>query len=134
MASTPETFKAAWIADLKANPLIITPVIPKEVKEVEYQSTDWVYPCIRVSLEFKPSRIYCGPDDANVQIDVWSAEKTSKESVHIASMIYEHYHGHPFTRDSIRFSTTVVNTIEKPDRNMYGWVTKVHIFCQGVWQ
>jgi hypothetical protein len=132
MSSNPETFKAAWIANIKSFPSMITPIIPDEVKDVEYQSTDWIYPCIRISLEFRPASIYCGPDDADVEIEVWSAEKSSKQSVHIASMIFEQYHGHPFSQGDIRFSTSVVRKIEKPDRTVYGWVTKVHIFCQGV--
>ena len=133
MTATPETFKAAWIADLKANPLMIAPILPEEVREIEYQSTDWVYPAIRIAVEFRPSSIYCGPDDADIEIQVWSAQKSSKQSVHIASMIFEHYHGHPFSRGGIRFSTVVVRKVEKPDNSIpTAWVTKVHIFCQGV--
>jgi hypothetical protein len=132
MTATSETFKTAWIADLKEQVSIITPVPVDEVKEFEYQSTDWTYPCIRVAVEFIPSSNYCGPDDANIEIEVYSEQKSSKQSVHIASMIQAHYHGHPFTQGPTRFNTVVVRKVEKPNRDVPAWVTRVHIFCQGI--
>lgn len=131
MTATSETFKSAWIANLKANPTVIAPVITQEVREFEYQSTDWTYPCIRVAVEFIPSPNYCGPDDANIELEIYSAEKSSKESVHVASLIQSHYHGHPFSQGNTRFVTVVVRKVEKPMRDVPAWVTRVHIFCQG---
>jgi hypothetical protein len=132
MTATSETFKTAWIADLKEQVNVIAPVPVDEVKEFEYQSTDWTYPCIRVAVEFIPSSNYCGPDDANIEIEVYSEQKSSKQSVHIASMIQAHYHGHPFTQSPTRFNTVVVRKVEKPNRDVPAWVTRVHIFCQGI--
>jgi hypothetical protein len=132
MTATPTTFREAWIADLKAQPTVVAAVGGAErIKENEYQSSDWVYPAIRVSLEFLPSRIYCGPDGANVEIDCYSEQKSSKQSSDIASIIYALYHGRPFEAGGIRFSTVVVQTVEKPDRSIFAWLTKIKVFCQG---
>lgn len=130
--ATPETFKAAWIDNLKSIPSVISPVIPKEVREFEFQGTDWIYPCIRVAVEFLPSFNYCGPEDANIEIEVYSEEKSSKQSTHVASQIMAHYHGHPFTQSGIRFNMVTVEKVEKPNRSVPSWVTRVHIRCQGV--
>jgi hypothetical protein len=131
MTATPETFKAAWIEDLKDQPTL-TSLVGEEIRETEYQSTDWTYPCIRVALDFKPSINRCGPDDGNVELEVYSAQKSSKEATHIASLVYELYHGHPFEANGIKFSTVIVQEITKPDRSIFAWMTKVKVFCQGV--
>lgn len=126
--STPETFKASWIADLKSQ-LSLTSLVGDEIRETEYQSTEWVYPSIRVSLTFRPSINRCGPDDADVEIEVYSEEKSSKESVHISSLIYELYHGKPFQKLGIKFNTVIVREIVKPDRTIFAWMSKVKIYC-----
>lgn len=131
MTATPETFKAAWIANLKSKPTVVA-LVGEEIREIEYQSTDWVYPCIRVSVGFKPSINRCGPDDGEIDLEVYSEEKSSKEAVHIASLIYELYHGLPFEQNGIKFSTVIVREITKPDRSIFAWLTTLKVFCQGV--
>lgn len=132
MTATPETFQAAWIESLKSKPTIIA-LLPnaKEIREAEWQGTDFQYPAIRVSLEFIPTIPYCGHEDANVFIEVFSAEKSSKQAVHITSEIFQLYHGHPFKAANVFFSTVVVRKIDKPEMSIFGWRSTVHIFCQG---
>jgi hypothetical protein len=77
-------------------------------------------------------RLNCGPDDANVEIDVYSEQKSSKQASDIASEIFSLYHGKPFSRNGIRFNTVAVRKVSKPDRTVPSWVVKVEIFCQGV--
>lgn len=131
MTATPETFKAAWIANLKSKPTLVA-LVGEEIREVEYQSTDWVYPCIRVAVGFKPSINRCGPDDGEVDLEVYSAEKSSKEAAHIASEIFTLYHGHPFEQSGIKFSTVIVREVTKPERSIFAWMVNVKIFTQGV--
>jgi hypothetical protein len=90
MTATPTTFREAWIADLKAQPTIVA-IVGEEIRETEYQSTDWLYPAIRISLEFIPSINRCGPDDANIEIDCYSEQKSSKQASDLASLIYSLY-------------------------------------------
>lgn len=131
--ATDETFKASWIASLKSQ-INITSLLatsPTEVRETQFQGTDFEYPAVRVAVDFMPSVNRCGPDDADITIEVYSAEKSSKQSAHIASVIFQLYHGHPFTSAGIMFNTVVVRKIHKPVRSIFAWMTKIDIFCQG---
>ena len=133
MSGTPETFQAAWIANIKAEtPITSLLGTPREVREFMWQETDFIFPAVRVGLDFFPSIERCGPDDAEVHIKVFSDEKSSKEATHIASLIYTTYHGKPFTQNGIRFSTVIVRDIKRPDRSIYAWEREITIFCQGV--
>jgi len=132
--ATDETFKASWIASLKSKPSITSLLLipgSDSVKEEQWQGTSFQYPAVRVAVDFMPSINRCGPDDGDITIEVFSAEKTSKQSAHIASVIYQLYHGHPFTSAGIMFNTVIVRKVHKPIRSIYAWMTKIDIFCQG---
>ena len=133
MTADSETFKAAWIANMKADPVLLAKLnSTTEIRELQWQGTDFLYPAVRVSVDFMPSIRDCGPDDADINIHVYSEEKSSKQSVNIASYIHHKYHKHPFSQNGIRFSTVVVRKVENPERSIYAWETVVKIFCQGV--
>lgn len=132
--ATDETFKASWIASLKSKPTLTSLLLPDgavSIKETQWQGTDFDYPAVRVAVDFMPSVNRCGPDDADITIEVFSAEKSSKQSAHIASVIYQLYHGHPFSSAGIMFNTVIVRKIHKPIRSVFAWITKIDIFCQG---
>lgn len=129
--ATPETFKASWIASLKAQPSLVA-LVGDEIRETEYQSIEFVYPSVRVSVEFRPSLNRCGPDDATVMLEVFSEEKSSKQAAHIASLLYELYQGKPFEQSGIRWSTVVIRKVSKPERDVPAWRSDVEIFAQGV--
>jgi hypothetical protein len=131
MSLDKETCKEAWIANLKTLPSL-TAIVGQEIRECEYQSTDWVYPCVRLDVDYKPSINGCGPDDAYVSIYCYSAEKSSKQSAHLASLIEDHYHKINFKQDGHMFSTVVVQDVSKSTRSIFAWETLVTIFCQGV--
>lgn len=136
MSSTPELFQAGWIADLKSRPTVIA-LLPngtgEEIRECEYQSDKFVYPNIRVGIDYMPSINGCGPDDADVTIEIFSEEKSTKQAVHIASVIQGLYNKIPFTApNGVKFSTVWVKKIDKPQRSIYAWVTTMKIFVQGV--
>ena len=85
MSLNKETCKEAWIANVLAQPPV-TAIVGNEVRECEYTSTDWIYPCVRLDVDFKPSINGCGPDDAYVSIYCYSAEKSSKQSAQCAKL------------------------------------------------
>lgn len=126
-----ETCKAAWIANLKSKSQL-TSLVGDEIREAQYQSTDWTYPCIRVDVDYKPSINGCGPDDAYLDIICYSDEKSSKSSVHLASLVQSLYHKKNFTQNGFMFSTIVVRDVSKPVRSVYAWETTVKIHTQGV--
>ena len=133
--ATDETFKSAWIASLKSKSTLTSLLLipgSDEIREEQYQSTQFQYPAVRVAVDFRPSINRCGPDDGDIEIEVFSAEKSSKQAAHIASVIYQLYHGHPFTSAGIMFNTVIVRKVHKPVRSIYAWVSKIDIFCQGV--
>jgi len=131
MTMNKETCKAAWIANLKTR-TNITVIVGDEIRELDYQATDWTYPCIRLDVDYKPSINGCGPDDAYINIICYSAEKSSKESTHLASLIEDTYHKINFKQDGHMFSTVVVQDVGKSTRSIFAWETPVTIFCQGV--
>lgn len=126
-----EICKAAWIANLKSQSSL-TSIVGDEIREAQYQATDWIYPCIRVDVDYKPSINGCGPDDAYLDIICYSDEKSSKKSVHLASLIQLLYHKKNFTQNGSMFSTIVVSDVSKPMRSIYAWETTVKIHTQGV--
>lgn len=133
--STPLLFQEAWIADLKSRTQLTSLLVnggAEEIREAEWQGTDFLYPNIRVSLDWMPPIEGCGPEDADVYLEVFSAQKSSKETTIIASKIAELYHKKPFTSNGIHFSTVVVRKVDKPNRSIYAWLSTVHIFCQGI--
>jgi len=135
MTATSENVQTDWIASLKSKPTVTTLLInggANEVRECEWQGDKFQYPNIRVGIDFMPSIEGCGPDDADVYIEVFSAEKSSKECAHIASTIVPLYHKIPFEINGRRYSTVVVRKVPKPERSIYAWVTKIHIFAQVV--
>jgi hypothetical protein len=133
MSGTPETFQSAWISSLKSKTAITSLLAnAREIREIEWQGTDFDYPAVRVGLDFMPSIERCGPDDAEIIIEVFSDEKSSKKASHIASLIYTTYHGKAFTSGGVRFSTVIVREIERPDRSIYAWQRNIKIFCQGI--
>lgn len=134
MSADGEIFQAAWINSLKSKTPItslLTNGGQNEIRETQYQGTDFTYPAVRVHLDFMPSINRCGVDDADVYIDVFSAEKSSKEAAHIAATIQNEYHGRTMSYLTHLFPTIIVRKVEKPERGIYGWISRIHIFCQG---
>lgn len=130
MTLNKENCKEAWIANLKTQSTL-TALVGNEIRECDYQATDWVYPCVRLDVDFKPSVNGCGPDDAYVSVYCYSAEKSSKESAHIASLIGDLYHKHPFTQNSHMFPVVVVTDVSKSIRSIFAWETLVTVHCMG---
>lgn len=133
----PLGFQEVWIADIKSYSAVLNSgtypfgTFPEEVRESEWQGTDFIYPNIRVGLDFIPSINGCGPDAADVYLDIFAEDKSSKLASSIASTLYGLYHKKPFTRNGIRFSVVVVRKITKPERSIYAWMSRVHIYCEG---
>lgn len=132
MAVTSENVQADWIASLKSKTSITALLAngAEEIRGCEYQSDKFTYNNIRVGVDFMPSIEGCGPDDADVQIEVFSDEKSPKEAMRIAGLIQTTYHKIPFSINGRRYSTVVVRRIPKPDRSIMAWVVKVPIFVQ----
>lgn len=127
---TPETAQAAWIAYLKSK-TVITSLLSSslQIKELEYQGNQFDYPGIRVSLDFMPGEDVCFPDTMKVYLDVFSEEKSSKQSVHIASeLLILLRNTASFTQNNIKFFMIHVSKIPRSDRLESGvWKATVEV-------
>ncbi|HET8685827.1 MAG TPA: hypothetical protein VFM18_04090 [Methanosarcina sp.] len=125
-----EQTQAAWIAYLKSKPqltVLLTNGGANEIRETQWQGDEFAYPAIRVSVDYFPSINGCGPDDIDVQIDVFSEEKSSKQASHIASVLQSILHKHPFTSLGVHFPMVNVQTIKFPFKDIYAWKVTIPI-------
>ena len=127
---TNEDATIAWIAYLKAQ-LPITSLLnsPLEIKELEFQGDSFLYPGIRVSLDFYPGEDNCFPDGMTVYLDTFSEQKSSKEAVHITATILTILRNlSSFTQNGVRFFMIHVAKITRPDRLESGvWKSTLEI-------
>jgi tRNA U38,U39,U40 pseudouridine synthase TruA len=124
---TPSDVKSAYIAYLKSKPSITSLLTDvDEIRELEWQGQAFVYPNIRVSVDFLPAVNRC-LDTAEVEINIFSEQKSSSQASDIASAIYTLLHGHPFEQDGTKFPIVVVTKITKPDATIFGWNSMVSV-------
>lgn len=97
-----------------------------EIRELEWQGTQFSYPNVRVSVDFYPARNGC-QDRANVFFDIFSEEKSSNEASTIAGVIYSIYHRKPFSSTGVNAFSSIVTKVAKPERDMYGWKSQVEL-------
>lgn len=123
-----ETAKAAWVAYLKSKTALVTLLNSSlQIKEQQWQGDEFLYPAVRVSINYFPSIEGCGPDDIDVAIDVFSEQKSSKEVAHIASVLQSILHKHPFTQNGLKFFMVNVQKIDNPVRDIFAWKVTVPI-------
>jgi len=117
-----ETAQSSWIAYLKSKPQLTALLSSSlQVKETQYQGDQFDYPAVRVAIDYYPSVNGCGPDDIDVFIDVFSAEKSSKEAAHISAVLLSILQKHPFTQNGIKYPMVWVKEIKKPVRDIFAW-------------
>jgi hypothetical protein len=118
----------------------ITSLLSKtsDIKESQWMGTDFVYPAIRVYVDFSPTIPPCSPDDANIGIEVYSEQKSSAEAQNIAGVIHGIFHGHPFqsigaASNIIKFPMVYTKQIKRAERSIYAWMACVdlHVLVKG---
>lgn len=123
-----ETTKAAWIAYLKTKTALVALLNSSlQIKELQWQGDEFLYPAVRVSVDYMPSINGCGPDDILVDIDIFSEEKSSKQAVHIGAVLQGILQKKPFTQNGLKFSMVWVEKIDKPVRDPLAWKVSMHI-------
>lgn len=133
---TSDEARAAMVAYLKTK---VTRCQSEEIREAEYQSQDWVYPGIRVSVDFIPSVNGCGPDVADFVIESFSEQKSSLEAEQMSAEMVKFLHKHPFSRTitlpgsapvTVQFPVVVVTSVERADRSIFAWLSRVRVHTQ----
>jgi hypothetical protein len=123
-----ETTQAAWIAYLKSRTTLVAALDNSlQIKELQFQGDTFLYPAVRVSVDYMPSINGCGPDDIEVDIDIFSEEKSSKEAVHIAAILMGLLQKKTFTQNGLKFPMIWVEKIDKPFRDIFAWKVSMHI-------
>ncbi len=119
--------QAAWVAYLKAQPTLTSLLANSgQIKELQWQGDKFVYPAIRVSVDFFPSINGCIPR-AKVFIDVFSEEKTSDQASTIAGVIQNLVHRRPFTSAGVTSFMILVEEVTHPDRSIFAWQSSLKL-------
>jgi len=125
--------RSAFISHIKSKTAITSLLSSADdIKEAQWQGTDFNYPAVRVSMDFLPSVDGCSPDNADFVIETFSEEKSSKQADTISDTIVSTYHRHPFIQDSIKFNPVIVARKDKAYSSIYGWLSRVELRTQVV--
>ena len=124
-----DEIKAGVTSKLKGNATIIAELSSSEdIKESQYQGTEFIYPAVRVKIDDNTpeNKTGCG-QLAVVTILVFSEEDSSLEADRIAGIIAEELHESAFKANSIAFSFVVDNIIPAIRRDFRTWQSAVMI-------
>lgn len=125
--TTGNDIQASWIAHLKSKPTLIALLANSgQIKELQWQGEEFVYPAIRVSVDFFPSVNGCIPR-ANIFIDVFSEEKTSKQASNVAGVIQNLVHRKPFTSVGVTSFMVIVQEVTHPERSIFAWQSSIKV-------
>ena len=123
---TGENVDAALIAYMKSVSAITT-ALGKEVRETSWQGTDFTYPALRIYTDIIPSNNNCSPERVDAVIEIFDEQKSSKLCQHISGIIQTTFHRAPFTSLGLKFVSSIVTKVQKPERSIYAWVSRVNI-------
>lgn len=140
---TSDEIRAAMLSYLKSKTSVTSLLGGGAValKESKWQGSDFVYPAIRLSMDLMPSINGCGPDVADFVIETFSEEKSSLQADTISGVMAELLHKHPFSATiqlpsqspaTLKFPIVVVRKVEKAERSIYAWVSKIQLHTQVV--
>lgn len=130
MANVDEgSIQAAFIANLKADPNLYQyfGTSGTEIREAQWQGADFGYPALRVYVDVFPSLNGCGTDTANVCLEVYSEEKSSKQVKDIASYLINKYHKRRFKAGGLDFPMVRVVRTDHADRTIFAWHSKTDL-------
>ena len=123
-----ETTWEAWIAYLKSKTQLVALLnSSSEIKEQQWQGTDFLYPAVRLYIDYHPSINGCGVDNADVYIDIFSEQKSSKEAQHIASTLENILQKKQFSQNGIKFPMVWLKDIIHPNRDIYSFKSCLNI-------
>lgn len=105
-----------------------------QIKETQWQGTDFNYPAVRVGNDVLPNPLGCGPDGVEGSVLVFSESKSSKQCSLIAAEVSRLLHTKNFksATNGVQFMKIYVTRITYPSQ-MEGlniWQSQVQITAQ----
>jgi hypothetical protein len=97
-----------------------------QIKERQWQGDEFLYPAVRVSVDFYPAINGCQPR-STIHVQVFSEQKSSDEASTIAGVIQNFLHRHPFTSNNIKFFSVIVQQVSRPERSVFAWESKIAV-------
>ena len=119
-----DDIRSALISYMKANSTITTALgSTVEIRERQWQGTEFVYPCIRVSIGSAVPQMAgeCDVFDCNVSITVFSELAQSSQADNITGIINTVLHRRSFSYGGVRFMVWTSRLIEAVREDTRTW-------------
>jgi hypothetical protein len=115
------------IAKLKASTTVTAEVTAEEIREDQWQGTDFSYPNIRVKMiSNKPdASSNCFTAAVTLSIQVFSEDASSYEADDIAGIINDVLHDHPFSSSGLKISLRTTNLVPAIRSDVRTWRSEV---------
>lgn len=112
MALNNVQIQSALIAYLKATTTLTAVVTAAEIRENQWQGTEYIYPNVRVKLQDnRPGEVNCDVSNCMFSILIFSQLDSSIQAEQIAGIIDVALHARSFSSNNIRFSLWRMNLI-----------------------
>lgn len=123
------TVQAAFVAWLRTQTTITALVTSAEIRETEWQGTDFTYPNIRISTLITPNQ--CAPHELELIVVVASDQKSSKQTNQIAGAIIDLIQEKSFTYNAVKFLGLKSEQFSKAGRTEENiWETELSVVGQ----
>jgi hypothetical protein len=124
-----DQIQAAIIAKLKANTTIVAELASSaEIKEDQYQGTEFSYPGVRVQLnsnEPLTQDANCHHTRIGLSILVFTEDDNTLEADRIAGIIHNELHAQQFTQSGIAISLHTTNLIPAIRSDIRTWRSQI---------
>lgn len=122
-----DEIQAALLAYIKARPSILAKVVANEMKEDQWQGTDFNYPGIRIRMisNMPIASKDCSQQKFEVSFMVFSELASSSEADQIAGIINNELHDKQFVSNSIAFGLWTTNLIPAIRSDIQTWRAEV---------
>lgn len=122
-----DEIQAAIVAYLKARSAITDelPAGAEEIRENEWQGTEFTYPNVRVRLISNMAYTECARSDITLGIEVFTEDASSRVADRIAGIINGVMHQRSFSQDGMQFNLTTTNLVPAFRKDARTWQSEV---------
>lgn len=85
-----------------------------QIKETQWQGSDFVYPAVRVENDIMPEKDGCSPDAVEIFVYVMDEAKSSKRCSQVAAQVCHAMHNKNFTSETVKFIGVKVTKASYP--------------------